>query len=47
MKFKVIQDEAKRLWAAANNTSAANARWASTDELAPFYAEARRCLFLS
>ena len=41
MNIKDIQNEATRLWAAANNTSAANARFASADELAPFFAEVR------
>ena len=41
MNIKDIQNEATRLWAAANNTSAANARFASADEMAPFFAEVR------
>ena len=44
MNIDEIQAEAKRLWAIANNTRPANARWASPDEMAPFFAEARNRL---
>lgn len=45
MSIDEIQAEAKRLWAISNNTRPANARWASPDEMAPFFAEARNRVF--